>query len=440
LKGYHDAVVSFRGWIDKIQHFRHHSFVIVRDGPGAHHRIQVVVKPDPSKPLIAESYVEVTGTVKPLPEGKYSYQPVEVQASHIDIVSGSQPEVTARCPAEARLEVKIAERHLYLRDSRFALITQARAFLLQALRKHFQMTQCTEIIPPCFVGNQCEGGATLFKLKYPARESGEIDVYLTQSSQFYLEYAVPGVGDCYCIYPSFRAEKSHTRRHLTEFLHAEAEWSGIMSLPDLLGKLRTMLQQILEYFLKSCDEAGDVLGQLQLRDRVTKLVAMTQDIVVMTHREAIAYCRDHEIYADPETKRPFGDRDDIPEAQERQMIDRLGKIVFLVKFPKEFKSFYMASDPADPSYVLGCDVEVPGVGEIIGSGVRVSDYQELRQRLQEQGLKEADYREYLDLRKYGPGRTAGMGLGVDRLLTWLLDLQSIRDVVTFPRYPGQVVP
>lgn len=433
-------VVILQGWVDKIQQFRRHAFVIVRDGPGAHHRVQVVIPGTLGSPPIAESYLRVTGTVKPLPEGKYSYQSVEIQATAIQVIAGSDPEVTAKCPPDAGMETKVAQRHLYLRDPRFALITQVRALFLQALRKYFQTTKCTEIIPPCFVGNQCEGGATLFKLKYPARESGEMDVYLTQSSQFYLEYVVPGVGDCYCIYPSFRAEKSHTRRHLTEFLHAEAEWFGMTSLDDLLTKLRGLLYGSLTYFLKYCDREGDLLGQLQVRDRIVKLLAMTQDIVIMTHREAIAYCRAHEIYADPVTKTPFGDRDDIPEAQERQMIDQIGKIVFLVKFPREFKSFYMATDPADPSYVLGCDVEVPGVGEIIGSGVRVATVEELSLRLREQGLKEPDYREYLDLRKYGAGQTAGMGLGVDRILTWLLDLHSIREVVTFPRYPGQVVP
>jgi asparaginyl-tRNA synthetase len=435
-----DIVVAIQGWVDRIQQFRRHAFIILRDGPGAHHRVQVVIPGTLGSPPVPESYVRVTGTVKALPEGKYSYQPVEVQAASVEVLSGSDPEVLSRCPSDAGPETKITERHLYLRDARFALITQARGLFLQALRKHFRTTGCTEIVPPCFVGNQCEGGATLFKLKYPARDTGDMEVYLTQSSQFYLEYAVPGMGDCYCIYPSFRAEKSHTRRHLTEFLHAEAEWSGIATLEGLLDKLRGLLQGTLTSFLKYCDQAGDLLGQLQVRERVVKLLAMTRSIQVMTHAEAIAYCRAHEIYADPATKTPFGERDDIPEAQERQMIDQIGTIVFLVKFPREFKSFYMASDPADRSYVLGCDVEVPGVGEIIGSGVRVATPEELSFRLKEQGLKEAEYREYLDLRKYGAGQTAGMGLGVDRLLTWLLDLHSIREVVTFPRYPGQVVP
>lgn len=261
--------------------------------------------------------------------------------------------------------------------------------------------------------------------------------YLTQSSQFYLEYALPGIGDCFCIAPSFRAEKSHTRRHLTEFLHAECEWSGIMSMNDHLEKLRSMVIGIVNRFrLKGVR----YIKELGLTDHINHIHEMTNDIVTMTHREAIDYCREHEIYKDAETKTHFDYMDDIPEMQERQMIDQIGKIVFLINFPSWFKSFYMQKCDNDKNYVQGCDVEVPGVGEIIGSGVRVHDVDELLKRIKEEKLDEKDYREYIDMRKYGPGRTSGMGLGVDRFLTWLLNMHSIREVVTFPRVPGRVFP
>lgn len=122
------------------------------------------------------------------------------------------------------------------------------------------------------------------------------------------------------------------------------------------------------------------------------------------------------------------------------MIDKIGKIVLLTKFPRVFKSFYMASDPESPKYVLGCDVEVPGVGEIIGSGVRVHTLAELSERIDEQGLNPKHYQEYLDLRRYGHAPTSGMGLGIDRVLCWLLDVDNIRDIVTWPRVPGKVEP
>jgi asparaginyl-tRNA synthetase len=323
-------------------------------------------------------------------------------------------------------------RHLYLRDPHFALVTKARAQLLQALRLYFEEDGCLEIVPPSFTGVQCEGGATLFQLSHPGKSTDKpLPAYLTQSSQFALEMAVPAHGDCYCIAPSFRAEHSHTRRHLTEFLHAEAEWVGIAKFEQHLYKLRALLQGFLRHFLAI---AGQTLKQLGKLNHVWQLELLTHDILVLDHRDAIAECRRLEIYNDPETEEHFAERDDIPEAQERALIDKLGRIVFLVRFPKEFKSFYMGLDPEDESRVLGCDVEVPGVGEIVGSGVREADHDKLQARLLESGLQPDDYREYLELRKSGFGMTSGMGLGVDRMLTWLLGESSIRDVVTFPGY------
>lgn len=437
--------VSFTGWVEQVQKFKRHAFLVVRDGVGSSHRIQVVVGGE-DLPFV-ESYVTVSGKVSPLPAKAYSYQPCEVQASQVKVLSSSAPDFPTKCPPEAGQEVRLELRHFYLRDPHFAILTKARSCFLKALRQTFEEMRCTEILPPCFVGVECEGGATLFHLKHPARDKGEDDCYLTQSSQFYLEYALPGIGDCYCIYPSFRAERSQTRRHLTEFPHAEAEWSKILTFEDHLEKLRTLLHLTVKHFMEFCEKDGQILSELDkvapekmLQKRVQKLLEMTKDIQVLTHKDAIKYCREHGIYKDSETKEHFGERDDIPESMERQMIDRIGKIVFLVKFPEEFKSFYMKPDSDDPSYVLGCDVEVPGVGEIIGSGVRVDDEKELRDRLKKQGLKEEEYKEYIDLRKYGHGKTSGMGLGIDRMLTWLLDLHSIREIVTFPRYPGRLTP
>jgi asparaginyl-tRNA synthetase len=287
---------------------------------------------------------------------------------------------------------------------------------------------------------------------------------------------VPAVGNCFCLDKSYRAENSHTRRHLTEFIHAEAEWKNITTLAEHIKKLKKMIKGILNIFVSICPESLLDLkvssvnlpprnvespdesesesetekseawpAMITLRQRVNALLDM--EIVEMSHREAIQYCRENGIKAPLPADAPegavaqdFGDRDDIPEAQERQMIDWIGKIVMLHSFPKEFKSFYMKSCVDDPSYVQGVDVEVPGVGEIVGSGVRVSDPNELRARLSQAGLYEHDYKEYIDLRRYGPGETSGMGLGVDRFLTWVGGFHSIRQVVTFPRYPGHLTP
>jgi len=152
--------VSFTGWVDQIQKFKRHAFLIVRDGVGSSHRIQVVVGGE-DLPVI-ESYVIVTGKVCSLPAKAYSYQAVEVQASKIKIISSSDSDYLTKCPSDAGSEVKLEQRHLYLRDPYFAVLTKARACFLKALRQTFEDMACTEILPPCFVGNMSEGGATLF--------------------------------------------------------------------------------------------------------------------------------------------------------------------------------------------------------------------------------------------------------------------------------------
>jgi asparaginyl-tRNA synthetase len=425
--------VTLHGWVSKIQSFPKHMFIELRDASGDGNKIQIVSK---VFEVTIEQYVEITGKVVKLPPGKRSYQTVEIQLETFSVLGQSNSDFTSRCPEGSGVDIKLQERHLYMRSREFSLITTLRAMFLTTLRAVFASTKSIELVPPCFVGNQVEGGADLFKLKYPPSHGEEyLDAYLTQSSQFYLEMAVPAIGDCYCIYPSFRAERSHTRRHLTEFLHAECEWKDVIVFETHLEKLRTLVQSIISHFLSTAEVQ---LKQLGVYEHVKGLSEM--EIITMTHAEAIKECRSREIYKDAELKTHFGDRDDIPEMQERALIDQIGKIVLLTKFPAEFKSFYMARDPEDPSLALGCDVEVPGVGEVIGSGVRVYSEEELRERLKENGLREDEYREYIDLRKYGNARTSGMGLGVDRFLTWLLGKDSIREIVTFPRYPGRLTP
>ena len=416
-------------------------------------QVQVIVQPDTIEGITEGSYIRIIGEVKKLPDKYHSTLPVEVACHSIQVLGRCESDLKSQCATDSGPEVKLAKRHFYFRDQRFALITRARGQLIQAIRDHFQSSHCTEIVPPSFTGVECEGGATLFKVQHPGKAHDKpMTAYLTQSSQFALEMMLPGVGDCFCIAPSFRAEHSHTRRHLTEFLHAESEWGGIVTFEDHLQKLRELVRGILTHFLR--------IGEVTLRElarhdyitssgekrkidtfqRVMDLRKMADDQIVLTHQDAIKECRERGIYKDRESKTHFDERDDIPEAQERLLIDAIGKIVLLVKFPREFKSFYMALDPLDESRVLGCDVEVPGVGEIIGSGVREADYTRLQQRLLEQKLKPEDYAEYLDLRKYGFCQTSGMGLGVDRMLVWLLGVDSIRDVVTFPRFPGYLAP
>ncbi len=448
LVGFKGVEVFVLGYVSAIRAGKKLTFLEVRYGE---HQVQVVAESSTLPKLTVSSYIEVKGIVTLLPEDKRSTLPVEIGKAEIRVLSLADESTPSKCPPDASVEVQLLQRHHYFRDVDFARKLRMSSHLLQAFRSHFHEVDAMEIIPPSFTGVQCEGGATLFKLEHPGKSSlTPMTAFLTQSSQFALEMMLPGVGDCYCIAPSFRAEHSHTRRHLTEFTHVECEWGGILKFDYHLDKLRYLMQSVVSKFLVLAEKELKECGKFE---RVSQLYEMTKDILVLEHKDAIVELQRLGITRDDGT--PFEERDDIPEKQERELIDKIGKIVFLTKFPREFKSFYMALDPEDPTRVLGCDVEVPGVGEIIGSGVRESDVKMLEERLITELVPKdltpeqfeiakkrvlEDYSEYLDLRTSGFAMTSGMGLGLGRMLCWLLDEYSIRAVTAFPRFPGYLRP
>jgi len=419
------------------------TFLDVRSRDGF--SVQVVCLTPELPRLTVQSYVRIVGKQCALPAGVYSQQTYEIQVSSevegssFSVLSLADEDTTQHCPPDASPAVRLDQRLFLFRDPRFILTMRMIDHLSKAFRCHFRAIGSVEVTPPSFTGVECEGGATLFKLDHPGRSTTEpVPAFLTQSSQFALEYVLPGVGKCcHCLAPSFRAEHSLTRRHLTEFMHGECEWEGVMSMDEHVQHLREMLVGITSFFLRLAEKELVEYGAFE---RVRKILVDIQGGVTLTHREMIEYCRTHDIYKDEEKKEHFGDRDDVPEKQERAFVDSVGKVVFLTHFPREFKSFYMALDPVDPSYVLGCDVLVPTVGEVVGSGVREQDFERLTQRLVEAGLKPDDYREYLALRRSGFRMTSGMGLGMGRLLCWYLEIFSIRDATAFPRFPGYLRP
>lgn len=433
-----DGVVMVAGHVTKIQMFKKFAFLTVRDKPATESHIQMVCDLKFMKDLLIESYVLIKGQVKKLPPKQHSHKTFEIHVLEMSVIGTSDSDYPARCPLISGPEVRQTERHLWLRTQGFALLTIIRSLFLRSIRTTLEKMGCIEITPPLIVGTECEGGASTFKFDC----QGQV-AFLTQSSQFYLEMALPGVGDCYCIADSFRAEKSHTRRHFIEFLHAEAEFSGIFTMDDHIQKMREFLQTLLVEFQTISAKTikdYDTVMKTDITSHLASIVEKSKRIKCMRHSEAIKYLREHEIYKDAETKTHFELDDDIPEAQERKMIDDIGEIVFLTHFPLVTKSFYMKADPEDPTLAWGLDVEVPTVGEIIGSGVREGDYKTLLSRMAAQSLKIEDYTEYLDLRKYGFASTSGFGLGVDRILTWIMDQYRISDVATFPRYPGHLRP
>jgi asparaginyl-tRNA synthetase len=242
-----DETVEVLGTVRTLRGQKKWSFIELGYGE---YQVQVILNPQLLGEASEGSYVKVTAKVQKLPPKCYSTMPVELSCSDLKVLGKSESDYRQICPPEAGPETKLEKRHFLFRDKRFALVTLTRAHLIQALRAHFADTECVEIVPPSFTGVECEGGVSLFKVEHPGTSSDKpIMSYLTQSSQFALELTLPGVGDCYCIAPSFRAEHSHTKRHLTEFLHAEAEWGGILKFDDHLDKLRHLLTGTLDHFI-----------------------------------------------------------------------------------------------------------------------------------------------------------------------------------------------
>jgi asparaginyl-tRNA synthetase len=444
--------VVIRGWIDKIRGGAKKAlFYTIREGPM--HKVQVVVpvavleKLDEKSPT-PESYVSITGIVQKLPPKAKSFLPVEIQAYAVDVLSRADSDYPHRCPAGVGDDVrgpKYALRHLYMRDDKFAVDQDLVVAYVDSLRAFFNSDKMKEVFVPSFTSMQCEGGATLFELQHPGASTDKpMTIYANQSAQFYLEFALPSRGGSgtFCVAESYRKENSHTRRHLTSFLHAESEWKDSETIEQHKAKLTAMMKGSLTRFLRRAEIPLKHSGKY---DSVKAKLKMFDDVLILHHKDAIAMLRELGIKKSVErdgekVEVDFDDRDDIEEAQERQLTDKIGKVIYLWGFPREHKSFYMALDPKDKSRVLGIDVLVPGVGEIIGSGVRVSTVDELTARLKEQGLDPKDYEAYIDLRRYGFAGTSGMGLGVGRVMTWLLDKHSIREVVAFPRFPGYAAP
>jgi len=293
-------------------------------------------------------------------------------------------------------------------------------------RCHFMDKGYWEVTPPTIVQTQVEGGSTLFKFDY----FGE-PAYLTQSSQLYLETCVPALGKVFCCLSSYRAEKSKTRRHLSEFTHFEGE-VGFLSFEELLNILEDMVVDVAERVLA---KAPDMLNFLNPKFTVPKRPFMR-----MNYADAVKFCRDHDIYKDDEKKEHFEFGDDIPEKPERAMTDMIGVPIFLTRFPAKMKSFYMARCPEDRDLTESVDLLMPGVGEIIGGSMRAWDVDELLRGFEREGINPAPYYWYTDLRRWGTQPHGGWGLGMERYLCWMLGQQHIRDVCLYPRMLGRCQP
>lgn len=423
--------VVVTGWVHRYRvQGREIAFMVLRDGTGY---LQCVLNGKlcqtyEALTLTLESTVRVYGTLKEVPTGQSAPGGHELLVDYYEVI-GQAPSgddvISNRLTADSNPDVINNLRHLQIRGENASATLKLRAVVMKAFRDFFDESRFTEVSPPLMVQTQCEGGSTLFKLDYYGQPA-----YLTQSSQLYLETVLPSVGDAYCMVSSFRAEKSNTRRHLSEYTHLEAELAFI-EFEDLLSLLENMICSVIDKVM------AHPLAPL-MKEMNPNFVAPKRPFRRMNYTEAINWLREHDVRKEDGTFYEFGE--DIPEAPERKMVDTINEPILLCRFPAEIKSFYMKRCPEDNRLTESVDVLMPNVGEIVGGSMRISNLEELMEGYKREGIDPTPYYWYTDQRRYGTSEHGGFGLGVERFLAWLLNKHSVREVCLYPRYVGRATP
>ncbi|MEM0369199.1 MAG: asparagine--tRNA ligase [Pyrobaculum sp.] len=407
-----EGEVVLRGWVYRKRVLKEKIFVVLRDSTGV---IQLVFPRDKFKvaeDLNLESSIVVKGRLVKEPRAPGG---VELHVYDVLWAYVGEPYPINEDAAVADTEYLLDVRHLWIRSRKMQAVLKLRHTIFGALHQYFRSRGFYEVQTPMFITAAVEGGATLFKVDYFGQP-----VYLTQSSQFYLEALIYTLEKVYVVAPSFRAEPSRTRRHLTEFWHAEMEiaWAGMEEAAKVGEEL---ISYIVEKVLEERQEELKLLGR-----RTDALERIKPPFYWIDYDEAI------EILQKKGLSIKWGD--DIGADEERVLTTEFDKPIVLHHFPEKLKAFYHRNDPKRPEVTLSFDVLLPeGYGEVIGGGERIYEYKELVDKIIRFGLNPEDYQWYIDLRKYGSVPHAGFGLGVDRLAMWIAGVDHIRDAVPFPR-------
>lgn len=417
--------VQLFGWVHRLRNQGKLMFVVLRDGFGF---CQVVLSGDLAKCLDAvelrvEASIQVHGLLK---EDSRAEGGFELQADFFKTIGKAGGEFETLINPEAGPAILQDLRHLVIRGTNTSAFLKLRSVATQCFREHFFERRYVEVQPPTLVQTMCEGGSTLFKLDYYGEPA-----YLTQSSQLYLETCIASLGNVFCILPSYRAEKSNTRRHLSEYTHVEAELPFI-SFEDLLATLEDLICDVVARVRSKAPELLKLLNP--------SLPELKRPFKRMTYADAILFLREHNIYKDEATKTYFEFGDDVPEAPERRMVDMIGEPTFMIKFPAHMKAFYMQRCAENQELTESVDLLMPGIGEIIGGSMRIWNYDELSAAYKREGLDPSPYYWYLDQRKFGTCPHGGYGLGLERFMMWLANQDHIRDTCLYPRYMGRCKP
>ncbi len=443
-KEYADREIQICGWVRSNRNSKTFGFISINDGT-AFSPIQVVYSDtlknftDISKLNVGTALI-VTGILTLTPDAK---QPFEIQASEI-VVEGSSPADYPLQKKRHSFEYLRTISHLRPRTNTFQAVFRVRSLAAYAIHKFFQEQNFVYIHTPLITGSDCEGAGEMFQVttldlaNLPRTESGAINyredffgkmTYLTVSGQLNGETYAQAFRNIYTFGPTFRAENSNTTRHAAEFWMIEPE-IAFADLTDDMELAESMLKYVIRYVLENAEEEMQFFNSFVDKELLNRLNhVINSSFAHVTYTEAISLLEPHNNQF--EYKVHWGC--DLQTEHERYLTETIFKSpVFVTDYPKEIKAFYMKLNP-DQKTVAAMDCLVPGIGEIIGGSQREDDYNILLTRMKECGLREEDYRFYLDLRKYGSTRHAGFGLGFERLIMYITGMSNIRDVIPFPR-------
>src|SRR5215813_1130908 len=435
--GKHDGQeVTLQGWLYNLRESGKLLFPIFRDGTGIMQGV-VALKENPDafaalKGLTQESSVVVTGKIRAEQRAPGGY---EIGVSKVEVVQ-KVPESTP-FPIQLKehgVDFLLDHRHLWIRTPRQAAILRIRAEAIRTAREFMDSQGYTLTDAPMFTPAACEGTSTLFEVNYIDDQKA----YLTQSGQLYGEALAMALGKIYTFGPTFRAEKSKTRRHLTEFWMLEPE-IAFCDLDGLMVVEEEMVSYIVQSVLKDCAAELKFLG----RD-TSKLENISAPFPRMSYDDAAKYLIDiYEKETDPEKKEllKFEWGMDFGAPHETELTKLNDKPLFVYGYPSAVKAFYMEPWPGRPEVCKSVDLLAPeGYGEICGGSERMSDHDMLLARIRKEGLPEEAFKWYLELRKYGSVPHSGFGMGVERVVAWLCGIEHIREAIPFPRTIKRVYP
>ncbi len=417
--------VTLQGWLYNLRESGKLLFPIFRDGTGLMQGV-VSQKEQPDafatlRGLTQESSVEITGKIRREPRAPGGYEIGVSQVRAVQPVPEAEPYPIQL--KEHGVDFLLDRRHLWVRTPRQASILRIRAEAIRAAREFMDNQGYTLTDAPIFTPAACEGTTTLFEVQYVDEEKA----YLTQSGQLYLEALAAALGKVYCFGPTFRAEKSKTRRHLTEFWMLEPE-AAYAHLEDMMALGEGLVSHVVQSVLRNRARELETLK----RD-ISKLEPVKPPFPRITYEQALEILRQH----GHDVK--FGD--DFGGDEETTLSQQYDRPVMIHRYPASIKAFYMEPDSARPDLALGFDVLASeGYGEIIGGGERISSYELLLKRLRDNGLPEQAFQWYLDLRRYGSVPHAGFGMGLERVVAWICGTEHVREVIPFPRMIYRVYP